>query len=183
MAILRNSRDDLHKIVKLCAAPIDGEKDRIQSPFACIAGRLHGKRNRLFQCPAIRAFNEAAAGRNFDDNALRTAVGNLVDICLHAARKGKDLRPEITFDDVCDGLCIRRRNGGHARLNPMDPPLGKPFRNGDLVVMREDKPGLLFAVAERHVMQLDLLRKIQLLSDLLRIVPRTVQPEGFSAHG
>ena len=65
----------------------------------------------------------------------------------------------------------------------MDSHLGKPFRNGDLVVMREDKPGLLFAVAERHVMQLDLLRKIQLLSDLLRIVPRTVQPEGFSAHG
>src|SRR5580704_14148260 len=72
------------------------------------------------------------------------------------------------------------------REKAMISGLGQRFGAPDLVVFGEDDAGLLFAVAQRDVVKLDLLRKMELIAHGALKVPRADEPliclPGFLRH-
>ena len=104
------------------------------------------------------------------------AIDGALDVVHHAAGEGEDLRPQVSLDDFLDRGSIARRHHRHARFNAMNTGFGQRFGDPDLVVFREDDAGLLFAVAQRDVVKLDLLREMELIAHRALKVPRANEP-------
>ena len=107
-----------------------------------------------------------------DDAAIHRAL----HVVHHAAREGENLRPEVALDDFLDRGGVARRHHRHAGFNAMHAGFGQRFGDADLVVFGEDDAGLLFAVAQRDVVKLDLLREMKLIAHRALKVPGTDEP-------
>ena len=94
------------------------------------------------------------AGRHFHDYAFDAGVDGPLHVVHHAARKGKNLRSQITLYDLADGGFITWRDRRHSGFNALDAGLGQSFGDANLVVLGKDHAGLLLAVAQGNVMKL-----------------------------
>ena len=158
------------------ASKINREEDDFQALFVRKARGLDRSLNRLFERPAIRLFDNVLAGWNFHYDACDAAVNRAFDVVYHAARKAKNLRSEIALGDFFDGRLVGRRNSRHTRFDAMDPGFRERLGDGDLVVLVENDPGLLLAIAQGDVVYLDLARKIKAGADFFGKVPGAYKP-------
>ena len=80
------------------------------------------------------------------------------------------------------------RHDRHAGFDAVDAGLGQPFGDANLIVLAEDHAGLLLAVAQRDVVDLDLFGELKILRHLRRVIPFTNEPVvgfpgGWVGHG
>ena len=68
------------------------------------------------------------------------------------------------------------RDDRHAGFDAVHAGFRQRLGDADLFVLGEDDAGLLFAVAQSDVMNLDVLRELEVLGDLRRIIPLADEP-------
>ena len=147
--------DDLHQRVEVGAGRVDGKEDGVQAQLVGQAGGID-EVDRLFQRPAVGVLDDVVAGRDLDDDAGYAAVGRQPDVVDDAAAEGKDLGPKVALDDLTDGLLILLGDSGHPGFDAVHASLGQGLGDADLVVATQRESGLLLAVAQGHVVNLDL---------------------------
>ncbi len=116
------------------------------------------------------------ARRNFDDDARGATFLGGLDVADDAAGEREDLRLQAEGGDVRDRGAILRRDGRHAGLDAVDAHGRQLLGDGHLLFAAEDDLGLLFTVAQRDVVHLDVLGEVERLADFRQPVPRARKP-------
>ena len=168
--------DEIENPVDFRAGEIDREEDDLQASLMGIGGGFDGQVNGFLQGPFVAVFDQVRAGRDFHDQALDAAVHGGVDIGLHAAAEGIDIRTQVALDDGLYGAEIVLGYGGKTRFDAVDAGFGQGLRNADLVIVGVGDGGLLLAVAQRNVVNLDGFREVEISGHLVVVVPGAAEP-------
>ena len=176
VSFVRDAQDQVEHPVHFSAGEVDREEHDFQALLMRVFRRFDGQVNRLFHGPLVCVLDDVLAGRNFHDHTLHAAIHGALDVVHHAARKGENFRAEVALHDILDGRGVTGRNHGHARFDAVHAGFGQSFGDADLVVLREDHAGLLFAVAQRHVVKLNLLRELKIGIYCGIKIPRAYEP-------
>ena len=116
------------------------------------------------------------ARRNFDDHPFAAAGFYYLNFLGNAAPEGEDLRLQPEAGDVLNRGFVLFGDGGHARLDALDSQRIELLGDGHFFLAPENHGGLLLAVAQRDVVQLDLRGKIKILLDLRQKTPGADKP-------
>ncbi len=168
--------DEVQEPAQLGACRIDGEEDDVEALLVGVPRRLHREVDCLLQWPLVPQLDDVLAAGDLDNNPLDAAVHGALDVGDHAARKGEDLRAELTLHDLPDRGLIGLGHGGHPRLDAVHAGFGELFRDPNLVVLGKHHSCLLLAIAQGDVMKGDLLGKLELRAYLLVKVVGTRKP-------
>jgi hypothetical protein len=109
--------------------------------------------------------DDVLAGRNLRNDSLDAAILGQLHVRRKAPCKGEDLGRQAQGHDVLDGGFVFSRYGRHARLDPVYARFGQLPRDGHFFVTAEDDAGLLFAVPQGDVVDLDRFGERHSLSD------------------
>ena len=168
--------DEIEHPVDFRAGEIDREKDHLQAPLMGVGRGFDGQINGFLKWPLVAVFDQMRAGRDFHDQALDATVHGGVDVGLHAAAEGIDVRAQIALDDGLDGAEIVLGDGRKTRLDAVDTGFGQGLRNADLVVVGVGDGGLLLAVTQRNVVDLDGSGEVEIPGHLVVVVPGAAEP-------
>ena len=156
---------------------IDGEERHFQTVVVGVLGGLHRGFYRLLDRPPVRLLDEVMAGRYLHHDAADPAVEGELDVRDHASAEGIDLGGETLGHHSLYGIGIGGGDGGKTCFDAMDAGLGQGGCDPHLVVRGELDPGLLFPVAEGHIVNLDIRRDREPLGHLWQVIPGTREPE------
>ena len=107
---------------------------------------------------------------------LDPAVDGEFDVAHHAPAEGIDLGGNPGRCDPLDRIRVGGRYCGKAGLDAMDPGFGQRLGDPQLVVGGELDSGLLLAVAQRDIMNLEIGRQMENFGDLGQVVPGAGEP-------
>ena len=107
------------------------------------------------------------AGRNFNDNAVHTAISRQFNIRNHTARKTKDLGAQVAFDDFSNGRLVIGGYRRHAGFDAVNTDFGKLFGDLDFIVFFQNDSGLLLPVTQGNVMNFDGFGRFKTFGDFL----------------
>ena len=113
---------------------------------------------------------------NLDHHAFAAAGLDYLNFLGNAAPEGEDLRLQSEAGDILNRGLVLFGDGGHARLDAVDSQCIELLGDRDFFFPPENHGGLLLAVAQGDVVQLDLRVKIKILFDLWEITPRADKP-------
>ncbi len=168
--------DDVEEAIELGTGRVNREEDGVET------GGLGGKRgldrrfHRALDRPAVAVLDHVVAGRDLDDDPRAAAGLDDVDLGRDAAGEAEDLGLQAERGDVRDGRLVRRRHRGHAGLDAVDAQRVELLRDRDLLFTAEDDGGLLFAVTQRDIVNLEVAAKALLLPDFRQVRPRAAEP-------
>ena len=172
----RHLLDDVEEAIELGAGGVDREEDGVET--GCLGGErgLDRRLHRALDRPAVAVLDHVIAGRDLDDDARAAARLDDVDLGRDTAGKAEDLSLEAKRGNVGDGCLVLRRHRRHTGLDAVDAERVELLRDGDLFLAAEDHGGLLFAVAQGHVVNLEVAAKGLLLPDFRQVRPRAAEP-------
>ena len=140
----------------------------------------------VFPGPLELILQLGIADRNLDDHAVAAAFERLVDIGVHRAREGEDLRLQSQFRDFLDGLEVLLGDRGHAGLDALDADFVQLLGNRDFVGDAEHHARRLLAVAQRGVVNAHARRQLELSThfgnEVIRADPPLIFSKVFVAH-
>src|SRR5215469_1321729 len=176
VTFVRHTRDQVQHPLHFGAAEVNRKEHHFEALRMRVGGGLDGKIDSLFELPTVSVLNDVGAGRNFHHDALYAAIDGALHIVNHAAGKRENLGAELAPDDFLDGGGIAGRYNRHAGFNAVHARFSQTFGDANLVVHGEDHAGLLLAIAQRDIMELDLLGEMKLLANRLLKIPRAHKP-------
>ena len=168
--------DDVEEAIELGTSGVDREEDGVE------AGSLGGKRrldrrlHRALDRPAVAVLDHVVAGRDLDDDARAAARLDHVDLGGDAPREAEDLCLQSQGGNVGNGRLVLCRDRGHACLDAVDPQRIQLLRDRDLLLAAEHNGGLLLAVTQRDVVDLQIRTEGVLLLNFRQIRPRAAEP-------
>jgi hypothetical protein len=139
-------------------------------------GRLNRGLDGFFHRPAVGDVYHVQTRGNFHDHAVDAGVDGTLNVFFHAARKAEDLRSKIALDDGLDGLGVRRRHDRHAGFDAVHTGFGQTLGDANLVVLGHDDAGLLLAVAQGDVVNLDVLGEFEIFGHVVSVIPFADEP-------
>ena len=113
---------------------------------------------------------------DFEHRSVAAGFLGLLDVSRYAAAERENLGAEVQIDDGFHRFLVLPRHGRHAGLDAIDAQLGELLGNGDLVFDGKDDAGRLLALAQRHVVNLDLAIDFEILGRFGIEIPRTDIP-------
>ena len=176
VAFLADLLDQVERPLDFGAREVDREEHHFEAVVVRELCGLDRGFDRLLQRPAIGELEHVLARRDLHDDAVDAGVDRALDVFLHAPREGEDLGPEVALDDFLDGVVVGRRHDRHAGFDAVDAGFGEALGDADLFVLGKNNAGLLLAVAQRYVVDLDIFRELKILRHLRRVIPFTNEP-------
>ena len=137
---------------------------------------FNGKIDGPLQLPAVAFFDQMLARRHFHDDALDAGIDGAFDVVDHAAGEGINFRAEISLGQILDDAGVIAGDHGHARLDAVDTDFRQSLGDADLIVVVKRHAGLLLAVAQCHVMNLNFFGELPILGHLGGEVPEAGMP-------
>ncbi len=168
--------DQIQNPVDFGAGEVDGKEDDLQALFVSKGRRFNGQVDGLLQRPFVGVFDDVFARGDLHHHPGNASIHGPLHIVNHATRESKDLGSQIPRDDLSDRCRIIGRDDGHAGLNAVDAGFSQRLGNANLVILGEGNAGLLLAVSESDVMDLDLVREVEGSLDLLGKIPGAHKP-------
>ena len=171
VAFRRDLVDDVQEAAELGARRVDGEEHGVQPGLLGRQRRVDRRFHRAIHGPAVGVLDHVVAGGNLDDDAFAPAGLHHLDFFGNAAGERQDLRLQAERGDVGDRGLVLLGHRRHAGLDPVDAQRIELLRDRHFLLAAEDDGGLLLAVAQRDVMNLDLRREVVVLARLRQITP------------
>ena len=168
--------DDVEQAIDFGARRVDREEDGVEAGFLGGERRVDGGLHGAIEGPAVGVLDHVVAGGNLDDHARAAAGLDDLDLFGDAAREGEDFRLQSEGGDVLDGGFVLLGDGGHAGFDAVDAEGIELLGDGHFLFAAEDDGGLLLAVAQGDVVNLDFRGESIFLGDLRQIAPGADKP-------
>ncbi len=176
VALGRHALDHIEQWLHFRAGRVDGEKDGVQAGIfrgQCgVDGRLDG----AVEGPPVRILDHVLAGGDLDHHTAAAACLDGSYLIGDTTAESKDFRFESQTGDVLNRRFVLLRDRGHSRFNAVNSQRIELARDSDLLFAPEDHSGLLFAVTQSYVVNLDLGWKRKILADLRQEIPGACKP-------
>ena len=176
MAVAGDRPHQFQVLLRARAGRVDREEGDRDALAVRVGGRLDGELDGALDRPAVAELDQVPAGWDLHHDAGHAAVDGALDVVEHAARERVDHRGQPERRDAPDRLLVVSGHRWQAGLDPVHAGLRERLGDPDLVVRGELDAGLLFAVAQRHVVDLDVRRQPQGPGDRGVMVPRAGEP-------
>ena len=168
--------DDVEEPADLGARGVDGEEDGVEAGFLGRERRVDRGLHGPIHAPAVGVLDHVVAGGNLDDHAGAAARLDDLDLFGNAAREREDFGLQPQRGDVLNGGLVLLGHRRHAGLDPVNAERVELLGNRDLLFAAEHDGGLLLAVAQRDVVNLDLRRERIVLPNLGQVTPGAGEP-------
>ena len=153
--VLHHAGEHVGEIVLARARRVIGEVDGVQAALLGVVDDVDALAQHVFPGPLELVLELRIADRHLDDDAVAAAFERLVDVGVHRAGEGVDLRLQPELGNLLDRLEVHVGHRRHAGLDALDADFGELLGDRDLVLDVHDHAGRLLAVAQRRVVDLD----------------------------
>ena len=148
---LHQAGEQIGEIFLAGARGVVREIDHVHAAGLGVVDHADALLQHVFPGPFELVFELGIADRDLDNHAVAAAFQRLVDIGVHGAGEGVDLRLQPQLRNFLDGLEILLGDGGHAGLDAIHADFGQLLGNRHFVGDAENHSRRLLAIAQRGV--------------------------------